>query len=77
MNTLITRTRQSAAIVAVFSIVYAIGCWLLIWGGGINESKAEIELGLVVMLVIAPVAGIGTALLQNLLSQHATPAAAR
>ncbi|WP_321816990.1 MULTISPECIES: hypothetical protein [unclassified Paraburkholderia] len=77
MNTLSTRTRNSAAIVAAFSIVYAIGCVILIWGGGINESKANILLGRVVMVVIAPFAAMWAALLQNLLSQHTAPAAIR
>ncbi|MGF6603314.1 cell shape-determining protein MreC [Paraburkholderia sp. GAS448] len=70
MNTIIKRNKFSRAFL-VFSIVYTIGFMLLIYGGGIFESKAAIHISLVLMAVVAPAAAMGSALLQSPLRRHA------
>jgi hypothetical protein len=75
MNTIIKRTKDSIAFL-VFSIVYTIGFTLLIWGGGIFESRAAIHISLALMAGVAPAAAVGSALLQTLLHRHAKQVAA-
>lgn len=65
MNTIITRIRRSKAVL-VFSIVYAIGFFTMLYGGGVFASKAALHVSLWLMIAAAPVAALGTVFAQTL-----------